>query len=387
MTKLNKKTFFIILLSSSLVSCSTFDSLRFWQNDDDVDPDEPKELLSFNEQRNINIEWDISFNGVNDLGSFKPGFSSENLFFADAEGNLISVQSSTGKENWKKQLNFLSSGVASGFGMLVVSDIKGNVIALNQNDGSEIWSTNVKGEVLSTAAIDPQTVVVKTGSGELIGLEKSSGETLWSYRSKLPTLTIRGSSSPVIFDNNVFVTFDNGRLGVFDINSGFLLWDGAISYVSGTSELDNLIDADADPVVDGGLVYTTNYQGKLNIFDIAQKRSVWSYDVSSFFSPVITRGMIIVSESNSNIKSFSSKSLEESWSNGDYLNRELSNPASFKGNLVFGDFEGYLHVIDPLNGKTIGRKKISKKPIKTLFSRSNSLYAIDEAFNLFSVSI
>ena len=141
---------------------------------------------------------------------------------------------------------------------MVVSDIKGNVIALNQNDGSEIWSTNVKGEVLSTAAIDPKTVVVKTGSGELIGLEKTSGETLWSYRSKLPTLTIRGSSSPVIFDNNVFVTFDNGRLGVFDINSGFLLWDGAISYVSGTSELDNLIDADADPVVDGGLVYTTN---------------------------------------------------------------------------------------------------------------------------------
>ena len=43
----------------------------------------------------------------------------------------------------KKQLNFLSSGVASGFGILVVSDIKGNVIALNQNDGSEIWSTNV----------------------------------------------------------------------------------------------------------------------------------------------------------------------------------------------------------------------------------------------------
>ena len=56
---------------------------------------------------------------------------------------------------------------------MVVSDIKGNVIALNQNDGSEIWSINVKGEVLSTAAIDPKTVVVKTGSGELIGLEKN----------------------------------------------------------------------------------------------------------------------------------------------------------------------------------------------------------------------
>ena len=372
----------IVILSS----CSTFEGLRFWKSDE-VDPDEPKKLLSFNAQNNLNIDWDISFNGVNEIGSFEPGFSSENLFFADSEGTLVSINTSNGEKNWEKQLNFLSSGVASGFGIIVVSDIDGNVIALSQDDGSEIWSKNVKGEVLSKAAIDPKTVIVKTGSGELIGLSKSSGEIVWSYRSKLPPLTIRGSSSPVLFDGQVYVTFDNGRLGVFDVNTGYLIWDSAISYADSNSELDNLVDSDSNPIVEGGLVYATNYQGKLNIFDIAQKRSVWSYDASSFFSPVITRGVIIIIESNSNIKSFSSKSLEESWTNEDYLNRDLSNAVSFKGNLVFGDFEGYVHVLNPLNGITTGRKKVSKKSIKTIFSRSNSLYAIDEEFNLFSIKI
>ncbi|MAX49700.1 MAG: outer membrane protein assembly factor BamB [Gammaproteobacteria bacterium] len=372
----------IVILSS----CSTFEGLRFWKSDE-VDPDEPKKLLSFNAQNNLNIDWDISFNGVNEIGSFEPGFSSENLFFADSEGTLVSINTSNGEKNWEKQLNFLSSGVASGFGIIVVSDIDGNVIALSQDDGSEIWSKNVKGEVLSKAAIDPKTVIVKTGSGELIGLNKSSGEIVWSYRSKLPSLTIRGSSSPVLFDGQVYVTFDNGRLGVFDVNTGYLIWDSAISYADSNSELDNLVDSDSNPIVEGGLVYATNYQGKLNIFDIAQKRSVWSYDASSFFSPVITRGVIIIIESNSNIKSFSSKSLEESWTNEDYLNRDLSNAVSFKGNLVFGDFEGYVHVLNPLNGITTGRKKVSKKSIKTIFSRSNSLYAIDEEFNLFSIKI
>ena len=133
--------------------------------------------------------------------------------------------------------------------------------------------------------------------------------------------------------------------------------------------------------------YTTNYQGKLNIFDISQKRSIWSYDISSFFSPVITRGMIIVVESDSGIKSFTSKTLEESWILEDYLNRDISNAISFKGNLIFGDFEGYIHVIDPLNGTTIAREKISKQPIKSIISRSNSFYAIDEEFNLFSLNI
>ena len=381
------KNILIAIYSIAILSaCSTFEGLRFWQSDE-VDSDEPKKLLSFNAQNNLNIDWDISFNGVNEIGSFEPGFSSENLFFADSEGTLVSINTSNGEKNWEKQLNFLSSGVASGFGIIVVSDIDGNVIALSQDDGSEIWSKNVKGEVLSKAAIDPKTVIVKTGSGELIGLNKSSGEIVWSYRSKLPSLTIRGSSSPVLFDGQVYVTFDNGRLGVFDVNSGYLIWDSAISYADSNSELDNLVDSDSNPIVEGGLVYATNYQGKLNIFDIAQKRSVWSYDASSFFSPVITRGVIIIIESNSNIKSFSSKNLEESWTNEDYLNRDLSNAVSFKGNLVFGDFEGYVHVLNPLNGITTGRKKVSKKSIKTIFSRSNSLYAIDEEFNLFSIKI
>jgi len=383
---MNKNFFILICASVFLVSCSTLEGLRFWQSDE-VDPDEPKELTAFSDQKNISIDWSLSFDGDNQIGSFEPGFSSENLFFADAEGNVVSLNADNGKENWSRQLDFLAAGVASGFGIIVVSDLIGNVIALDQSDGSELWSVNVKGEVLSKAAIDPKRVVVKTGSGELLGLDKSSGAVLWSYRSKLPTLTIRGSSSPVISEDKVFVTFDSGRMGVFDINSGFPLWDSAISYVSGSSELENIIDSDSSPVVDGGLVYATNFQGKLNIFDIAQKRSVWSYDASSFYSPVVTRGVILVVEANSGMKSFSSKNLEESWSNEDYLNRSLSNPVSFKGDLIVGDFEGYLHVIDPLNGTTIGRKKVSKKPIKTLFSRSNSLYVIDEAFNLFSIRI
>mgnify|MGYP005650258349 FL=1 len=386
---MNKKSlhFFAILqIVFILSSCSSLQGLKFWETDE-VDPDEPKELSSYENQKDISIIWNLSFDGENEIGNFEPGFSSQNLFFADSEGTLSSISLKSGEKEWSTELNFLASGTAAGFGILVVADVDGNVIALDQKDGSQLWSTNVKGEILSKSVIDTQIVVVKSGSGELIGLNRVTGEIEWSYRSKLPPLTVRGSSSPVLSDDKIFVSFDNGRLGVFDINSGFPLWDGAISYASGTSELDNLIDGDSSPVIEGGLVYTTNYQGNLNIFDIAQKRSVWTSETSSFYSPVIMRGLLIVADANSTIKSFSLSSLEESWLNEDYLNRGLSNPVSYKGSLIVGDFEGYIHIIDPLNGKTIGRKKLSRKPIKSIFTRSNSLYVIDEAFNLFSVNI
>ena len=377
----------IVLCSIFIISsCSSMDGLRFWKSDE-IDPDEPKELVAFSNQKNIVIEWKNSFKGENEIGNFLPDFSAQNLFFSDASGNVSSINASTGDRNWSIELNFLASGTSAGFGLVVVSDIDGNVIAVDQNDGSKLWSTNVKGEVLSKVAIDAKVVVVKTGSGELLGLDIENGEILWSYRSKLPLLTVRGSSSPVIVDDLVYVSFDNGRLGVFELNSGFQVWDGAISYVKGVSELENLIDSDSSPVVDGGLIYTTNYQGNLNIFDTAQKRSVWSYETSSFYSPIVSRGMLTIVEANSGLRSFALKTLQESWTNDDYINRDLSNAVSYKGSLVVGDFEGYVHVIDTLNGKTIGRKKISRKPIKSILSRSDSLYIIDEAFNLYSINI
>ena len=386
----SKRISFIILLQSLIIisSCSSMDGLRFWKSDE-IDPDEPRKLISFKNQNNIKIsvEWKKTNKGENEIGNFLPDFSSQNLFFSDASGNVYSINANNGNQNWSTELNFLASGTAAGFGIVVVSDIEGNVIALDQKDGTKLWSSNVKGEVLSKVAIDAQLVVVKTGSGELLGLNKDSGQIEWSYRSKLPLLTVRGSSSPVIVDNMIYVSFDNGRLGVFELNTGFQVWDGAISYVSGVSELENLIDSDSDPVVDGTLIYTTNYQGNLNIFDITQKRSVWSYETSSFYSPIVTRGMITVIEANSGIRSFSVKTLQESWMNEDYINRDLSNAVTFKGNLVLGDFEGYIHLIDPINGRTIAREKISRKPIKTILSRSDSLYVIDEAFNLFSIKI
>ena len=283
--------------------------------------------------------------------------------------------------------SFSATGTSAGFDILIVSDVDGNVIALNQVDGSKLWSTNVQGEVLSRAAIDAKVVVVKTNSGELIGLDKSDGNIIWSYRSKLPLLTIRGSSSPVIEDNLIYASFDNGRLGVFELASGFQIWDGAISYVRGVSELENLIDSDSDPVVDSGLIYTTNYQGNINIFDTSQRRSIWNYETSSFYSPLISRGMMAVVETDSTIRAFALKTLQESWVSDEYLNRELSNAVNFKGSLVVGDFEGHIHIIDLLNGRTLSRKKVSKKPIKTIFSRSDSLYVVDEAFNLISINI
>ena len=349
-----------LILALIIASCSSIPDPRFWKSDDaEDDPTKPAELKEFKNEIDINIAWVSKFKNEDNIGDFKPAFSSGKIFFSDSSGKISSLNNS-GSSEWDVKLNNLSSGTAAGFGVVVVADIDGNIICLNQQNGDVNWTINVKNEVLAPAAISARYVIVKTSAGELVGLNKTTGELIWSYRSQNPTLTVRGSSEPIIYEDQVFATFDNGRLGVFQLDTGFTLWDGAISYTEGTTELENLIDADSPPVVDGRLVYANNYQGNINIFDIAQKRSVWTAESSSFYSPLIIRGMMVLIQDDSSIKSFSTNTLLASWSSNEYKNRNLSNGVNFKGNIIFGDDQGYVHALDPLNGKTIGRKKVFK---------------------------
>ena len=378
----------LFLFIGILSSCSSLSSLNFLSDDSDEDISKPAELVSFQEEASVNIVWKKSFKSSNELGSFKPAFYAGQMLVADSDGEITSLNPKTGKVNWTKTLEReLAAGVVSGFGKFVVSDTEGNVLGFDLESQESLWETNIGGEVLANAVIDASLVVVKNSVGELVALDSSSGEQKWTFRSQLPALTVRGTGEPIIKDGIVFSTFDNGRLGAFQLNTGFFLWDGPISFVEGSSELENLLDADSSPVFANQLIFATNYQGNLTAFDLAQKRPVWNSKASSFHSPVIGQGMIMVIQDDGSIISFSSSNLAPSWVSEEYKIRDLSNGEIFENYMLVGDLEGYLHLINPMTGKTVGRKKVSGNPIKSLVTYGGLAYTIDQDSNLVAISL
>ena len=377
-----------IFLSISLLLISSCSTLAFWSDDSEEDLIEPVSLESIKDEYSISVEWKKSFKGENSLGSFKPSFYSGSMLIADPEGNVHSANAVSGKINWQINLDReLSSGVASGFGKLVVSDIDGFVIAIDSERQEILWEKNIGGEILSNAVISASHVIAKNSVGELVALDSSSGEKNWSFRSQLPTLTVRGTGEPIIEDGIVFSTFDNGRLAAFQLDTGFFLWDAPISFLEGSSELENLIDADSAPILAKQLIFATNYQGNLTAFDIAQKRPVWNEDASSFYSPIAVNNMIMVIQDDSSIISFSLNNLSKSWTSEEYLRRDLSNGAVYKNLLLVGDLEGYVHVINPLTGITVGRKKVTGKPIMSIVTFRDLAYVVDQDSNIVAIKL
>ena len=377
-----------IFLSVILILISSCSTLAFWEDDTEDEVIEPVALKSFKNEYPLSIEWKKSFKGENSLGSFKPSFYSGNMLVADPEGNIVSLNPQSGKENWKINLNReLASGVASGFGKLVVSDLNGFVIALDIDTQEIIWEKNIGGEVLSNAVVSASLILVKNSVGELVALSASSGETKWSFRSQLPALTVRGTGESIIENGIVFSTFDNGRLAAFQLETGFFLWDAPISFVEGSSELENLIDGDSAPVLAKQLIFATNYQGNLTAFDVAQKRPVWNADASSFYSPIVTNNMIMVIQDDGSILSFSLANLSPSWTSEEYLRRQLSSGVAYKNLLLVGDLDGYVHAINPMTGITVGRKKVSGNPIMNIVTFRDFAYVIDLESNVVAIQL
>jgi len=377
-----------IFLSIALILISSCSTLAFWDDDSDEEVIEPVALKSFKNEYPISVEWKKSFKGENSLGSFKPSFYSGNMLIADPEGNIFSTNPRSGKLNWKINIDReLAAGVASGFGKLIVSDVNGFVIAIDSETQDIIWEKNIGGEVLSNAVVSASLILAKNSVGELVALSASSGEKKWSFRSQLPALTVRGTGEPIIENGIVFSTFDNGRLAAFQLDTGFFLWDAPISFVEGSSELENLIDADSAPVLAKQLIFATNYQGNLTAFDIAQKRPVWNSNASSFYSPIVANNMIMVIQDNGSILSFSLANLSPSWTSEEYLRRQLSSAAAYKNFLLVGDLDGYVHAINPLTGVTVGRKKVSGNPIMSIITFREFAYAVDQDSNIAAIKL
>lgn len=375
----------ILTFISFLLFISSCSSINFWSSDEE-NLEEPRPLGDYSNNIILQRSWSKKFNSDNDLGNFRISFIGKKVAIIDQKGIYHELESASGRVIKSSKLGHeVAVSVVTGYGKIIFADIKGTVYAYSLDDVQLLWSQNIGSEILALPAIDAKGVIIHSSSGEVVSLDQNSGSINWSYRSQLPSLTVRGNSIPLVSEDLVYVTFDNGRISVFDINSGYVVWDGPISYKEGTSELENLIDADSSPVLEGGLVFATNYQGNLTAFDPSQRRPVWNTKVSSFHSPLFIKGLIVVINDDGSISSFSQQTFLESWVNEEYLRRDLSNAIEYKGNIIFGDLEGYLHILDPLNGKTIGRKRISRDPIKHLVRRGESLYVLDKDLQLISL--
>ena len=310
----------------------------------------------------------------------QPARAGESLFIAGYKGDVTAVNRVTGQTLWRTDTDrTLSAGVGLGDGLVLLGTMDGEVLALDQSDGQELWRANVPSEVLASPRSGRGVVVVRTIDGNLTGLDARTGERLWGYTHTVPVLSLRGTSAPLITDDLVLLGLDSGRLLILSLVNGRPLGEQMISPPRGRTEMDRMVDIDADPQLSGDVLFVVSYQGQVSALDLRAGNILWRRDLSSYTGLAVDSSQVYVSDTEGTLWALERASGRALWQQPDLKGRRLSAPVTAGNSVVVGDFEGYLHWLDKSSGRIIGRMRADNTAIRiTPLTDGRTLYVYSD---------
>lgn len=296
------------------------------------------------------------------------------IFVINPNGEVEAFQ---GKQRlWQKKISKqgLSSGVEAKDGLVVVGSPKGQLFALDQATGETKWTAQLSGAILAPSLIHAGRVITVANDGTVFAHEVETGKQAWTYNLPNVQFSLRGQAAPVALDaRNVLIASANAYIYAIDAISGTPKMQRRVAVSEGRSDIQRLIDIDGEPAVAGQFVVTTSYQGQVTVLDLASQQVVWSEDASSIQRPEVKGNGVFVAQTDGKITAYEITTGNKLWENDQLLNRQLSNPVMLSNDLVVGDLDGVLHLIDPSTGAIIGRSKTSGE-VRTLRVIDNQLY-------------
>ena len=299
--------------------------------------------------------------------------------FAVNENQLVLTNFDSGEvlKSFESETSRIISGVSVGYNTFLYADADGIIYAHDSNSGELKWTKALEDVVLSEILITSTAVYVQTSSDVLYGLDLQNGETQWSKKAQAPLLSIRGTASPITFEGLIFTSFSNGRLPAVREVDGIQLWEKPISRLKGSTELEKLMDADSKAVPINEDIFVANYNGSLTRFNIRNGEKVFSVDHSTLKPIILYKSTITSINTDQEIIGFNAINGTEIWRSQKFKNRDITDLILYDDKLYFGDFEGYIHEINPENGMITGLVKTELKSIKQIAIYSDKLIVQD----------
>lgn len=349
----------VLLLATTLSACGIFGD-----KDDEELP--PKELLKFTQTLPVKKAWSAKVGGDSELLrlGLMPAGDSSKIFAAGYNGRVSAFRPDSGKLLWKVDTDAnLSAGPAYGDDLLVVASADGELIALSANDGAPRWRTDIGSEVLAQPLIHDNAVIVRTGDGKLAVYEAFDGSERWVVEQEVPSLSMRGTSAPVVVGRTVVAGFDNGRLMAVSLASGETLWEAMLAPPTGRSDLDRLSDVDGYMAVSGQDVFAAGFHGQIAAVAVESGQALWSREHSTFNGLGLDWNNVYILVEDGDVLALARRNGVEVWRQEALQRRWPVAPTAFNTAVAVGDFEGYVHFFDSASGTPVARVRVAKGPL------------------------
>lgn len=354
-----------LLLVLAVSGCTTLAKWGFIEKSN-LTP--PAPLVNFKPELSVQRVWSVNAGYGTKKQNLKLLIADYNntLITADVYGNVYAFDQTTGKPIWRERLGAeIMSGPSAGNGMVVVTNVKARAIALNAENGKPMWSQPIPNIALAAPAITGNQVIIKTIDGNMISLDTASGAQNWQFHHDEPTLILRGSSTPQVSSGKIVAGFADGQLVALDQSSGNMVWEVPVATPSGSTQIEQMVDIDADPYIDNGVVFVASYQGNLAAIALANGKPLWTHPISAYAGLIAGPNQVFVVDANSHVFAFSRSGGSINWEQTGLDSRNLTAPVAMDTDnaIVVGDGLGYVHWLAKSDGHFLARAYTDKTGI------------------------
>jgi len=327
-----------------------------------------------------------------------PNRDSEGLFFAEdtksiyiasETGHLVALKK-TNTSRWSDQVQWqvkfdspIVSGPTRDGDRLLLGTSKGQLIAVSADTGAYLWQTQLSSEVMSRAVVEERKIFTRTVDGKFYALSAKTGKVLWVVEHQMPNLSLRGAPEAVYSDGKLFVGWESGSIQALSAKSGALLWETRIAVPKGRTDLERMVDVQANLVLKDDRLFVLGFHGKLASINPENGNFYFVKEVSGYRDFVVDDSALYVVDEKDIMYGFDMASGATLWKQNAFKGRLIGDLSLSGDELLAVDGWGYLHWMNKIQGIEIARAKHSNEygdgnRILRVYSEKKNTYLLDD---------
>jgi outer membrane protein assembly factor BamB len=242
----------------------------------------------------------------------------------------------------------VDSSPAVANGRLIVGVSNGQILALNSTTGQKLWSYDTgagSNSIWGSPAIDSDKVYLGTRDHNLYCLNETTGAFIWKYSTGDEI-----DSSPLINNGKVFFGSHDGKLYCLNADNGALIWNFTTNGGFYSSP------ALWNDVVFIGAISTSGFVSMFYAINASTGGEIWSYptmEVGIDTSPAVDNGKIFFASSMGKVYCLNATTGSLVWSTPGALSFVRSSPAVANDRVFIGDDYSTFYCFNASTGESI----------------------------------
>ncbi len=343
------RVFLLLLLASGLSGCGLFSK--------------DSSLVLPDLQLEIKPVWAVQTGELPENANVQltPFVTGDRLYVANIAGGVVAMNSRDADPLWTVDLaEQLTGGPVVGGGMVLLGTIEAELVALDAEDGKTLWRSRICSEMLALPVITDDKILLQCIDGYVMALNRSDGQRIWSYRRPPPTLTLRGTASPLVVGERVIAGFADGVLVSLSLAKGELEWEASIAVPRGRNDLERMVDIDGRLQAADGVIYVSSYQGRVAAVSRENGRFLWTREMSSYSGVVLGDSQLFLSDDPGRIWALDRRTGATLWRQDRFAGQLVSAPAVMGRAVVVADDQGDIYWLDGRDGQILAGQNITE---------------------------